>query len=117
MFDLIEQATTQPTSADYAMGYAGGFNDACKPAPDKGVREMDKIKEVQSLLTEITQESKRNKRDADFYLRVLIQAILTHGVGGVLSIDPSQGFKAQELMSNAIEFGGNAVRVIRKEQE
>lgn len=24
-----------PTSADYAMGYAEGFNDACKPpAPD-----------------------------------------------------------------------------------
>ncbi len=23
----------QPTSGDYALGYAEGFNDACKPAP------------------------------------------------------------------------------------
>ena len=25
-----------PTSADYAMGYAEGFNDGCKPAPAPG---------------------------------------------------------------------------------
>jgi hypothetical protein len=29
----IKQARSAPTSADYAMGYAEGFNDGCKPAP------------------------------------------------------------------------------------
>jgi arylsulfatase A-like enzyme len=29
----IKQALAAPTSADYAMGYAEGFNDGCKPAP------------------------------------------------------------------------------------
>lgn len=28
----IEQAEQEPTSADYAMGYCEGFNDACKPS-------------------------------------------------------------------------------------
>jgi hypothetical protein len=28
----IEAALAQPTSGDYALGYAEGFNDACKPA-------------------------------------------------------------------------------------
>jgi len=28
-----ERALAAPTSADYAMGYAEGFNDGCKPAP------------------------------------------------------------------------------------
>jgi hypothetical protein len=29
----IKTALTQPTSGDYALGYAEGFNDACKPKP------------------------------------------------------------------------------------
>jgi hypothetical protein len=29
----IKEALAAPTSADYAMGYAEGFNDGCKPAP------------------------------------------------------------------------------------
>jgi hypothetical protein len=29
----IKQARSAPTSAEYAMGYAEGFNDGCKPAP------------------------------------------------------------------------------------
>jgi hypothetical protein len=29
----IKQALAVPTSAEYAMGYAEGFNDGCKPAP------------------------------------------------------------------------------------
>jgi DnaJ-class molecular chaperone len=28
-----QAALAQPTSADYAMGYADGFNDGCKPKP------------------------------------------------------------------------------------
>ena len=28
----LREALAEPTSADYAMGYAEGFNDACKPA-------------------------------------------------------------------------------------
>jgi hypothetical protein len=40
-FDTFEEAITaikaalaQPTSGDYALGYAEGFNDACKPAQE-----------------------------------------------------------------------------------
>lgn len=36
--DALREALAEPTSAEYAMGYAEGFNDACKPAlhlPDK----------------------------------------------------------------------------------
>jgi hypothetical protein len=29
----IKAALAQPTSGDYALGYAEGFNDACKPQP------------------------------------------------------------------------------------
>jgi hypothetical protein len=29
----VKEALAAPTSADYAMGYAEGFNDGCKPAP------------------------------------------------------------------------------------
>ena len=29
---FISQALAQPTSGEYALGYAEGFNDACKPA-------------------------------------------------------------------------------------
>jgi hypothetical protein len=29
----IKQTRSAPTSADYAMGYAEGFNDGCKPVP------------------------------------------------------------------------------------
>jgi len=29
----IKAALAQPTSGDYALGYAEGFNDACKPKP------------------------------------------------------------------------------------
>ena len=31
--ETLRQALEQPTSGDYARGYAEGFNDACKPAP------------------------------------------------------------------------------------
>jgi hypothetical protein len=34
----IKKVRSAPTSADYAMGYAEGFNDGCKPAP---VQEPD----------------------------------------------------------------------------
>ena len=30
---VLRQRADAPTSADYAMGYAEGFNDACKPTP------------------------------------------------------------------------------------
>jgi hypothetical protein len=31
----IKEALAQPTSRDYAMGYAEGFNDGCKPKPEQ----------------------------------------------------------------------------------
>jgi hypothetical protein len=33
VIDAIKQALAAPTFAEYAMGYAEGFNDGCKPAP------------------------------------------------------------------------------------
>jgi hypothetical protein len=32
IYELTKAALAQPTSGDYALGYAEGFNDACKPA-------------------------------------------------------------------------------------
>ena len=31
----IREALAQPTSGDYALGYAEGFNDACKRQPEQ----------------------------------------------------------------------------------
>jgi hypothetical protein len=31
----IKEALAQPTPAEYAMGYAEGFNDGCKPKPEQ----------------------------------------------------------------------------------
>jgi hypothetical protein len=31
--EIALDALAQPTSGDYALGYAEGFNDACKPKP------------------------------------------------------------------------------------
>jgi hypothetical protein len=39
--EAIKQALAAPTSADYAMGYAEGFNDGCKPAPVQDVDWKD----------------------------------------------------------------------------
>ena len=33
IYELTKAALAQPTSGDYALGYAEGFNDACKPKP------------------------------------------------------------------------------------
>ena len=33
--DAIKEALAQPTSGDYALGYAEGFNDACKRQPER----------------------------------------------------------------------------------
>ena len=32
LVNALKAALAQPTSGDYALGYAEGFNDACKPA-------------------------------------------------------------------------------------
>ena len=38
--NAIKEALAQPTSGDYALGYAEGFNDACRPReqPERLVR-------------------------------------------------------------------------------
>jgi hypothetical protein len=50
----IKQARSAPTSADYAMGYAEGFNDGCKPAPVQEPVGWNKriIESVDSLLAQ-----------------------------------------------------------------
>ena len=35
----FKAALAQPTSGDYALGYAEGFNDACKPKPAQPAQE------------------------------------------------------------------------------
>lgn len=42
----IKEALAQPTSADYAMGYAEGFNDACKKPKQELVAWPCVIKEA-----------------------------------------------------------------------
>lgn len=52
----IEAALAQPTSGDYALGYAEGFNDACKPKPaQEPVRWWDEKNDV--VYTHCTHES------------------------------------------------------------
>lgn len=36
----IKEALAQPTTKDYALGYAEGFNDACKPKPQPDYRAV-----------------------------------------------------------------------------
>ena len=53
----IKAALAQPTSGDYALGYAEGFNDACKPKPAQrtwvGLDEKDFSAINQSCLTKL----------------------------------------------------------------
>jgi len=34
-WDALRAALAEPTSPEYALGYAEGFNDACKPKPEQ----------------------------------------------------------------------------------
>ena len=63
----IKEALTQPTPAEYAMGYAEGFNDGCKPKPEQWgasvvthpeyvAEQKRKTEELRSMLTQPEQE-------------------------------------------------------------
>jgi len=43
--ERLEAALAQPTSGDYALGYAEGFNDACKPKPAHVISEQEQLKQ------------------------------------------------------------------------
>lgn len=63
-------------------------------------------------------QAEQDKRDADFYLRILAQAVLTHGSDGFLSVDYSRGAEAKEAMVNCqFEFGDGGVRIVRPDGE
>jgi len=57
--NAIEEALVQPTSGDYAMGYAEGFNDACKPmaqskqAPNDNGITVDLLERLKATLTRL----------------------------------------------------------------
>ncbi len=62
------------------------------------------IEEQQQLLNEF----KQLKKDRDFYLRVLVQAVITSE--GVLKIDPSKSEEALKMMKEStLEFGNGKV--------
>lgn len=62
------------------------------------------LEEQQQLLNEF----KQLKKDRDFYLRILIQAVITND--GVLKIDPSQSEEALKRMKEStLEFGNGKV--------
>ena len=64
------------------------------------------IKEQENMLKEFQQL----KRDKDFYLRVLIQAVITNN--GVLNIDPSKSKEATEFMeTKSLEFGNGKIYI------
>ena len=46
----LREALAEPTSADYAMGYAEGFNDACKPAQQEPVAWMFQHEETGRMM-------------------------------------------------------------------
>lgn len=73
---------------------------------------MENIEQLPAGLETLFLQSKQNKRDADFYLRILIQAVLTHGNGGILQIDPLLSETAKSLATTGrIEFGNGEVRI------
>jgi hypothetical protein len=55
----IKQALAAPTSAEYAMGYAEGFNDGCKPAPvQEPVAWMTQARNFVQLIAFTEEEAK-----------------------------------------------------------
>lgn len=68
------------------------------------------INELKSLVS----DSEQNKRDADFYQRIICQLILTHGVNGKLSCDPNLYEQSKEAMKFQIIFGYGQIEIIEK---
>lgn len=76
------------------------------------------IDNLKADLDAVFAQAKQDKRDADFYLRILAQAVLTHGSDGFLSVDYSRGDDAKEAMANCqFEFGNGGVRIVRPNGE
>lgn len=71
---------------------------------------MDNISKLDGELRKILQVARDDRRDADFYLRILVQAALANG--GELIIDPSFADAAfAALTTSRIEFGNGKVTV------
>jgi hypothetical protein len=72
----------QPTPAEYAMGYAEGFNDGCKPKPEQEPAAYDKTEMngfVQDLYDKKMQEGKHGHYETMFH--VVHRAIeAAHGI-------------------------------------
>lgn len=72
------------------------------------------ITDLKAELDAMFAQAKQDKRDADFYLRILAQAVLTHGSDGFLPVDYSHGEAAKEAVTNCkFEFGAGGVRIVR----
>lgn len=73
-----------------------------------------KIEDAAKLIAGVISQAKNDRRDADFYLRILIQAILTHGINGSLGINPSLSDEAKDFVKNGtIEFGDGIVTITK----
>ena len=74
---------------------------------------LEEIDNLKRHLDELVLEARNDRRDAEFYLRILIQAVLTFGENGVLKIDVGKGEEAKRLANTAtIEFGNGEVKLI-----
>lgn len=69
---------------------------------EKNIEQL--VEDQQTLLNEV----KQLKRDHDFYLRILVQAVLTND--GILEINPAYSEEATKKMKNVqLEFGNGKV--------
>jgi hypothetical protein len=72
----------------------------------------EEVDDMKWHLDKLFSEAKNDRRDAEFYLRLLVQAVLTYGENGVLKIDIGKGQEARRLAETArIEFGMGEIRV------
>lgn len=70
------------------------------------------INQLKRELDNLILNAKVNKRDADFYLRVLVQVILTHGTSGALTVDVNLASMATDAANNCqIEFGDGVIKI------
>lgn len=64
-------------------------------------------------LTLLLKNAKQSRADAKFYMRILIQVLLTYGKDGFLPVDCSKGKIAQDLAETVgLAFGDGGVRLV-----
>ena len=74
---------------------------------------MVNIEALTNDLASVLKEAKQDRADAKFYMRILIQVLLTYGKDGFLPVDYSKGKIAQDLAGTVgLAFGDGGVRLV-----